>query len=95
MDRREISPQDLQVLRLIDNIAGRFEAEAGFPLPGIAAHDVLPEYATRFGLERIDESQMDELVQTGLLAVIRAGRDGNLYALTEAAESLLRTSRAA
>lgn len=94
MDRGGISPKHLQVLRLVDDIAGRFEVEAGFPLPCVFVKDLLTDYAARFGVTNVDERDMDDLVREGLLKVMIVLHDGKGYALTEKAQLLMRESGA-
>lgn len=62
-----ISQSDLQALKLLDFIAARFEADAGFPLPGIAPDQIKPELAESFGCGPINHDRMDSLVASGLL----------------------------
>lgn len=82
MNRNGLNPKQLQVLRLVDNIAGRFEAEAGFPLPCVSVGDLATDYAARFGISHVVEEDLDRLAGAGLLHVRMDLRDGKRYALT-------------
>lgn len=95
MSSSEIDPNDLQVLRLLDDIAGRFEIDAGFPLPGISPQSIPKEYAASFGIEEMSAEKMADLARIGLLAAIHADRGGTLYTLTDEAERIVRSLQAA
>lgn len=92
MDIDGISKSDLLALRLLDFIAGRFEADAGFALPGISADEIKPELAESFGCGPLGPDRMESLAALGLLVRRPLSADRAVYAFSPEAARLLEGS---
>lgn len=87
-----IKPEDMRMLQLMDLVMGRFEADAGFALPGLAACEIRPDMALKAGAGTVDEKRMRELAAIGLLVAVSAKEAGGRYVLSQSAERLLEQS---
>ena len=79
---QDISQNDLQALKLLDYVAGRFEIDAGFPMPGISAGQIPPSLASEFDAGVVDERRLASLAEQGFLSRIA---DLPVFSLTERA----------
>lgn len=84
-----ISKSDLQALKLLDFIAGRFEADAGFPLPGISPDEIRPELAERFGCGPLGADRMEALAEQGLLVRRSLTQNKRIYSFSPEGEKVL------
>lgn len=91
MESEGISQRDLRALKLLDHIAGRFEAEAGFALPCISLEEILPELAGEFGVECMGERLMQDLASRGFVTALALSANRTMYALTDAATRAVRS----